>query len=140
MCRALPEHWALALVSMQTMGAYGGRTWYSVARMNGGSSSRPALAATPGMGAASRWRRDVVRLLESRDDTLVAHDYLRAAAYLTQSEQRGARGVRPLLVYSLCLAGRLAAANQLAQGLDASNVDQRQFRTWLHATFGVGPG
>jgi hypothetical protein len=71
---------------------------------------------------------------------LVAHDYVGAAAYFTRSEQRGVDGIRPLLVYSLCLAGRLADANQLAQGLDAASADQRHFRTWLHATFGVGPG
>jgi len=70
---------------------------------------------------------------------LVARDYLGAAAYLTQSEQRRLRGVRPLLVYSLCLAGRLDAANQLAQGVDASDADQRHFLAWLRATFGVGP-
>ncbi len=75
MLRPHAEHWVFALVSMQTMGAFGGRSWYSIARMNGGSSSRPALGAAPGMTAATRWRRDVEQLLATRAETLVRYPY-----------------------------------------------------------------
>jgi CRISPR system Cascade subunit CasA len=70
MVRAAPEQWVYALVSTQTMGAFGGRSWYGIVRMNGGSSSRPALAATRDVATGSRFRRDVSVALASRDTVL----------------------------------------------------------------------
>ncbi|RMD90671.1 MAG: CRISPR-associated protein Cse1 [Alphaproteobacteria bacterium] len=69
---AQPDDWVMALVSLQTMAGYDGRGNYGIARMNGGSSSRPLLGlVTPperqGSVHPSRWwRRDVQRLLALR--------------------------------------------------------------------------
>jgi hypothetical protein len=79
---------------------------------------------------------------------LVARDYPGAARYLAQSEQRGFGNARPLLAYSLALAGELSAVRQLAQDVDlqsrpspgfrtASSADRRHFWNWLRQTFGV---
>jgi CRISPR system Cascade subunit CasA len=70
---AAPQDWAFALVSLQTMEGYGGAGNHGIARMNGGSSSRPMLALVPFDDAAAPinpsrwWARDVRRLLERRD-------------------------------------------------------------------------
>ena len=70
---------------------------------------------------------------------LVARDYRRAAAHFGESERRGLESptVRPLLVYSLCLAGDLDTARLLARGVRAGSADQRHFWDWLRATFSV---
>lgn len=70
---AAPEDWIYALISLQTMEGYGGKSNYGIARMNGGSSSRPFLGLVPtrGDGApdmSAWWRRDVERLLAHRSD------------------------------------------------------------------------
>lgn len=82
---AQPEDWVFALVSLQTGEGYGGAGNHGVARMNGGSSSRPMLtlaplppqtmnAMTPRPGA---WfRRDVAMLLENRQSELERHEHL----------------------------------------------------------------
>jgi CRISPR system Cascade subunit CasA len=69
---AEPEDWIFALVSLQTMEGYGGAGNQGIARMNGGSSSRPLLGLAParpdgnGPDPSSWWRRDVLRLLALR--------------------------------------------------------------------------
>lgn len=69
---AEPEDWVFALVSLQTMEGYGGAGHQGIARMNGGSSSRPLLGLAParpdggGPDPSSWWRRDVLRLLALR--------------------------------------------------------------------------
>lgn len=45
--RAEPEDWLFALVTLQTGEGYNGRDNYGIARMNGGSSSRPMLGLAP---------------------------------------------------------------------------------------------
>ncbi len=72
---------------------------------------------------------------------LVARDYLRAAAAFADSQRQGLRGetIRPLQVYALCLAGRVDAAGQLAQGVQPREADERHFWEWLGPRFGVGP-
>jgi spermidine synthase len=72
---------------------------------------------------------------------LVARDYPGAASAFADSDQRGLRGeaIRPLRVYALCLAGRLDAARQLAQGMQPGSAEERHFWEWLGRTFGVGP-
>ncbi|GEO82006.1 CRISPR-associated protein Cse1 [Pararhodospirillum oryzae] len=42
-----PDDWLFALVSLQTGEGFSGRDNYGIARMNGGSSSRPMLALAP---------------------------------------------------------------------------------------------
>jgi len=72
--KARPQDWIYALVSLQTMEGYGGKGNQGIARMNGGSSSRPMLTLAPLEDASSTihpsrwWHRDVCRLIE-RDHT-----------------------------------------------------------------------
>ena len=71
--RAAPEDWAFALVSLQTcegyFGAGIGAGNYGIARMNGGSSSRPMLGLAPArdgntaVDPSAWWARDVRRLI-----------------------------------------------------------------------------
>jgi len=69
-----PEDWIFALVSLQTSEGYGGAGNNGIARMNGGSSSRPMLGIAParsgggGPDPSDWWRRDVLRLLSLRRD------------------------------------------------------------------------
>ena len=71
--RAAAEDWAYALVSLQTCEGYGGNKNYGIARMNGGSSSRPLLGLAPACGEdmsidpSSWWARDVKLLLATRE-------------------------------------------------------------------------
>lgn len=65
------EDWAFALVSLQTMEGYGGAGNNGIARMNGGSSSRPMLGLCPvtegsRVDPSAWWQRDVQRLLGER--------------------------------------------------------------------------
>lgn len=68
------EDWIFALVSLQTMEGYGGRGNFGIARMNGGSSSRPLLGLAPATldggdpDPSSWWRRDIARLLVIRQE------------------------------------------------------------------------
>lgn len=76
--RASAEDWVFALVSLQTMEGYGGRDpkrgrgYYGIARMNGGSASRPMLGLAPADHAGSSihpsrwWARDVQSLIAAR--------------------------------------------------------------------------
>ena len=66
------EDWIYALVSLQTCEGYGGKGNYGIARMNGGSSSRPMLGLAPArtrgmsLDPSAWWLRDVRQLLRSR--------------------------------------------------------------------------
>lgn len=44
---AEPDHWIYALITAQTMSAYGGAGHPAASRMNGGYSSRPAIGLAP---------------------------------------------------------------------------------------------
>ena len=67
--QAEPQDWIYALVSLQTMEGYGGPTWYGIARMNGGSSSRAMVTLAPALPDGKTihpslwWQRDVRRLI-----------------------------------------------------------------------------
>ena len=69
------EDWVFALVSLQTSAGYdGGRGGYrGIARMNGGSSSRPMLGLAPAreghlsVDPSAWWGRDVRRLIAARE-------------------------------------------------------------------------
>ncbi len=71
---AEPQDWVFALVSLQTSEGFGGAGNYGIARMNGGSSSRPLMGLAPatksggGPDPSSWWVRDVGRLLTLRVD------------------------------------------------------------------------
>lgn len=66
------EDWLFALVSLQTSEGFGGAGNYGIARMNGGSSSRPMLGLAPAqdkdyaLDPSAWWKRDVQRLLGER--------------------------------------------------------------------------
>ena len=69
--RATAEDWVFALVSLQTMEGYGGKYNWGIARMNGGSASRPMLGLAPAkqetaLDPAAWWARDVTRLVAMR--------------------------------------------------------------------------
>ena len=70
--QATVEDWVLALVSLQTCAGYDGRGNCGIARMNGGSSSRPMLGLAPArnrdlaIDPSAWWARDVERLVASR--------------------------------------------------------------------------
>lgn len=70
---AAPQDWIFALVSLQTMEGYGGAGNNGIARMNGGSSSRPMITLAPaGSGSAdvdpsAWWARDLRVLLARRN-------------------------------------------------------------------------
>lgn len=70
--RASVEDWVFALVSLQTTEGYGGKGNHGIARMNGGSSSRPLLGFAPApkqetsVDPAAWWARDVTKLLALR--------------------------------------------------------------------------
>jgi CRISPR system Cascade subunit CasA len=65
--RARTEHWAFALVSVQTCDGYPGKGTYGVTRMNGGFGSRPSLGATTGLSLDKRFVRDLRLWIERRD-------------------------------------------------------------------------
>ena len=71
--QAAPEDWVFALVSLQTSEGFGGAGNYGIARMNGGSSSRPMLGLAPGhqgdtsVDPSAWWERDVRRLIAVRE-------------------------------------------------------------------------
>ena len=78
--RATPEDWMFALVSLQTSEGYGGKGHQGIARMNGGSSSRPMLGLVPTqdkhitVDPSAWWRRDVQRLIAMRRAGHAAHE------------------------------------------------------------------
>ncbi len=83
--RSEPQDWLFALVSLQTSEGFGGRDNYGIARMNGGSSSRPFLGLAPGETTGSRimavrpgahFRRDLSVLLQTRAAQLERFGYL----------------------------------------------------------------
>src|SRR5690606_23481359 len=70
MLAASDEHWLFALVTLQTYEGYLGAGNFGISRMNGGLGSRMSLGIRPPGGAATAFRRDVLRLVASRDSGL----------------------------------------------------------------------
>lgn len=62
------DNWIFSLISLQTQAPFPGAGNYGIARMNGGSSSRPGLGVDPCGGFGERWRRDVHVALEGRQE------------------------------------------------------------------------
>jgi len=63
-----PEHWAFALLTLQTMQGFLGRGNYGIARMNGGFASRPCCAFAASPAASDRFVRDTRIVLKNRED------------------------------------------------------------------------
>jgi hypothetical protein len=72
---------------------------------------------------------------------LSGRDYPGAVLYFLRSEQLGVQAatVRPMLIYSLAMAGRLDEARQLAHAARPSSADERHFWQFMAKTFGVKP-
>lgn len=68
-----PDHWIMALITLQTMEGFLGAGNYGIARMNGGFASRPAVGASPGPLPGPHFRRDL-ELLRLHRETLM-HEY-----------------------------------------------------------------
>ena len=66
---------------------------------------------------------------------LVERDYTAAVTDLLEAERRRVGGVRTLLAYSLCLAGRLEEAGHVMAMSPSENPEMRRFWSWLDATF-----
>jgi CRISPR system Cascade subunit CasA len=64
---ARPEHWVYALVSLQTMQGFSGRSNDGIARMNVGAGIRQGLCLEPVHALGARFRRDTEAALEARD-------------------------------------------------------------------------
>lgn len=77
MRHALPDAWLFALATLQTMEGYSGKENYGIARMNGGSSNRPAVSLRPPGGMGAHVMRDINRLLAMRTDALAAGSHYR---------------------------------------------------------------
>jgi len=65
-----PDDWIFSLVSLQTQAPYPGPGNYGIARMNGGSSSRPGLGIKPPGSFGKRWSRDLSIALKARIEVL----------------------------------------------------------------------
>ena len=70
-----PELWLYALVSLQTQEGFLGAGNFGISRMNGGFSSRPALAVGPDGDVSARFRRDVARMDALKDEIAAAREY-----------------------------------------------------------------
>jgi CRISPR system Cascade subunit CasA len=77
MVEAAPDEWLFALATLQTMEGYAGRENYGIARMNGGSSNRPAVSLRPPGGIGAHVLRDITRLLSLRNELLAQHPHYR---------------------------------------------------------------
>lgn len=66
---ARPEHWLLALTSLQTQEGFLGAGNYGISRMNGGFASRPSVGLVPRGGPGRRFVRDVRQLVALRSIT-----------------------------------------------------------------------
>jgi CRISPR system Cascade subunit CasA len=63
---ATPEHWFLALLTLQTMEGFLGAGNHGVSRMNGGFASRPLVSLAPTGGFGALLKRDLLVLVEMR--------------------------------------------------------------------------
>lgn len=141
---AAPEDWIYALVSLQTCEGYGGRGNNGIARMNGGSSSRPLLGLAPAKGRgdfsvdhSAWWARDVRYLLNMRSEErsyplgTSAHHSLLWCLDWPEGEQLDLHGLDPWFI-EVCRrvrlsdhAGRLSALRATSK---APRVDAKAFK------------
>ena len=72
---------------------------------------------------------------------LAYRDYSGAVARFERAEALRLQGptLRPLLVYALCLDGRIDAARALARGIRPANPDEQHFWSWMGLEFNVSP-
>lgn len=70
-----PEHWLFALVTKQTAEGVLGAGNYGIARMNGGTSSRPCVSIVSSLEWAPRFQRDVGLWHEHQERIQKEHGY-----------------------------------------------------------------
>ena len=141
--QALAEDWVFALVSLQTSEGFGGRGNYGVARMNGGSSSRPMLGLAPSkdgdisIDPSSWWVRDVRRLLASaREDGIgvVGGPALLWCLDWPEGQQLDVRRLDPWFI-EICRRVRLKGASDRLSALRGNSkvarTDAKQFKGHL---------
>ena len=66
--QAAPDEWLFALVTLQTMEGYAGRSNYGISRMPSGYGNRSAFSITPSTRPGIHARRDMEGLLERRKE------------------------------------------------------------------------
>ena len=66
------DDWLFALVTVQTTDGFEGAGNYGISRMNRGMGNRPAFSLAPTGGVGAHVRRDMVALVDRRDDLLDA--------------------------------------------------------------------
>jgi len=145
---ANPEDWLFALVSLQTGEGYGGRGNHGIARMNGGSSSRPMLTLAPVSGSAGRattprlgawFLREVRVLIGTRNEVLERSnlDYARSGGvgltWLVPWPEKSQLRTRDLDIWfiEICRRVRLGVRDGVLHGLkgtsEATRIDAKQF-------------
>lgn len=133
------EHWVYALVALQTTEGYGGKNNYGIARMNGGSSSRPGFAVAPSDSWSSRFGRDTVVWLESYPELIKAHGYAPDGFGLLWLEPWDGESSIPLrscqpAFIEVCRRVRLT---QITSGIAASTAGSKVARLDTHNVAGV---
>lgn len=150
-----PDDWLFALISLQTGEGYGGKGNQGIARMNGGSSSRPMVALAPlpadqekimhpRFGA--RFQRDVSILLETYESEINGCNipYAEKGIGLTwvepwaEGDQLQVKNLDMWFI-EVCRRIRLKAANGLLFGFKgnsiAPRIDAKNFKGCLNDPF-----
>jgi CRISPR system Cascade subunit CasA len=136
-----PEDWVYALVSLQTMEGYGGKSNYGIARMNGGSSSRSFLGLIPAKengtpDRAAWWRRDVELCLAHGDEDTPMTPGGAALLWCRNWAEGALLSVKDMdpLAVEICRRVRLIDAGA---GLTAERAGSRSARVDAKAFHGV---
>ncbi|MCX8499411.1 MAG: hypothetical protein ORN25_08590 [Caulobacteraceae bacterium] len=117
--------WLFALVSLQTMEGYGGRGNFGIARMNGGSSSRPLIGLAPCIYGTAEvdhsrwWGRDVGILRGHRSRGLLGKALLWVEPW-PEGHQLQLDQLDPLFI-EVCRRIRLDAADDRLSGRTANS-------------------
>ena len=141
------EYWLFALVSLQTSAGYDGKGNYGIARMNGGSSSRPMLGLAPAqdrnfrLNPSAWWVRDVQQLLARRKagDGLefgrIGGPALLWCLDWPEGEQLDLRQIDPWFI-EICRRVRLIGAEQAWSVLRATSTTARIDAKMFHGNVG----
>ena len=141
------EDWLFALVSLQTSAGYDGKGNYGIARMNGGSSSRPMLGLAPAqdsnfpLNPSAWWARDVQRILErrqaghGREFGCIGGSALLWCLDWPEGEQLDLRQIDPLFI-EICRRVRLVGTEQAWSVLRATSVAARIDAKMYHGNVG----
>ncbi len=130
MYNAAPEDWLFALVSVQTQQGVMGVGKYGISRMNGGYGSRPVVGVYSPGDAGSRFRRDVLTLLSSGEDTANPHGLSHEGISLlwlkpwNGSTAIEFRDLHPLYI-EICRRVRLGIGEQKVFAMDAASSAAR---------------